>query len=259
MTNLDSVDRDAKVSIASDILGIEGKPERQVKVKSGSTLMVWFEVAALKPGLAEIVFTTASDILSERLVHKIEVERSYIYESFATIGRVGEGSGESFVEEGLVIPASADDGLGSLTLSLDGTRLGTLKDAVTYLCFYPYGCLEQRSAVILPLVIFSDYLEVFDIKSNAGDVKAAVEKELSHWAKYQSHQGGFPYWPDSSLKDSYYVSLRIAHIIALCRENGFKVPETLDTRRLLSFLKKPGESEKRSLPHCLQPLCNGHC
>jgi uncharacterized protein YfaS (alpha-2-macroglobulin family) len=240
LTNLDEQEREITVKVSSDSLGIEGKPERTVKVKRGASLMVWFEAAALKPGEAELVFTTTSDILSERLVQKINVEKPYIYESFATMGKV-DGAADAFVEEGLVIPAGADDGEGSLSLVLDGTRLSSLKEAVDYLFHYPYGCLEQRTAAILPLVIFKDYMEAFDLRSEVKDVKATVESELAYWAKYQTENGGFPYWPDSAGRESYYVSLRVAHILAYCRQNGFTLPGALNVQRLLSYLRRPDE------------------
>ncbi|HOV64468.1 MAG TPA: alpha-2-macroglobulin family protein, partial [Spirochaetia bacterium] len=138
LTNLDEQDREIKVKLSSDNLGIEGKPERTVKVKRGSSLMVWFEVAALKPGDAEIVFTTTSEVLSERLVQSVAVEKPYIFEGVTTMGKVDK-PGEAFAEEGLVIPGNAFEGEGSLSLALDGTRLSSLSSAVDFLFHYPYG------------------------------------------------------------------------------------------------------------------------
>jgi hypothetical protein len=110
-------------------------------------------------------------------------------------------------------------GGGSLSC-IDGTRLSSLSSAVDFLFHCPYGCLEQRTAAVLPLVIFKDYLSVFGLQSEVKDVKATVESELALWAKYQTAKGGLPYWPDAEGNASYDVSLR--RIRRLLQQKGLR-------------------------------------
>ena len=63
--------------------------------------------------------------------------------------------------EYVIIPSFAEEGLGSISVTLDATRLGPLGSAVNYLFSYPYGCIEQRASRLLPLVTFEEYIDVF--------------------------------------------------------------------------------------------------
>jgi uncharacterized protein YfaS (alpha-2-macroglobulin family) len=95
--------------------------------------------------------------------------------------------------------------------------------------------MEQRSAAILPLVVFGEYLDEFNLKNSVANPVQAVEDELKSWAKVQLPDGGFPYWP-SGLKADFYVSLRVAHIIAIARTKGISVPASFKLDQLRAYL-----------------------
>ncbi|MCL1959422.1 MAG: alpha-2-macroglobulin [Spirochaetes bacterium] len=212
---------------------VDGTVERRVTVKSGENAIVYFDVAAVKEGYVSLNFTVKSDILNERLVREMQIEHPYVTETVTTTGTVERDT----ASEGLVIPSFADNGAGSLTVSLDATRLSLLDSAVTYLFRYPYGCMEQRSAAIMPLVVFSEYIDAFNLKSEVSDPRRVVENELRSWAQAQLSGGGFPYWP-SGTKADFYVSLRIAHIIAIAKTKNINVPSSLNVSALAAYLNR---------------------
>ena len=86
----------------------------------------------------------------------------------------------------------------SIYVCLDPTRLGTLTEAVSYVFHYPYGCLEQRCSAMIPLLYFSDYIDVFGLESEVSDPRRLIEKEIQDWSTTQKSDGGFPYWKNSS-------------------------------------------------------------
>ena len=214
---------------------VDGTAERRVTVRSGDNAVVYFDVAAVKQGNITLNFTVNSDILNERLVREMIIEHPYVMETVTTTGTV---SGyESFAAEGITVPSFADNGVGSLTLTLDATRLSLLDSAITYLFHYPYGCLEQRSSAIMPLVIFGEYLDALSLNSKVTNPQRVVENELRSWAQIQLSNGGFPYWPTSTLSD-FYVSLRIAHVIAIAKEKNINVPSSLNITGLVEYLNR---------------------
>ena len=219
---------------------VDGIAERRVTVKSGENAVVYFDVAAVKEGTVTLNFTINSDILNEKLVKEMLVEHPYVMETVTTTGTLDKHA-ES---EGLVIPSFADNGVGSLSLTLDATRLGLLDSAITYLFRYPYGCMEQRSSAIMPLVIFGEYIDSLGLKSEVSNPRLVVENELKSWAKVQLSNGGFPYWPDSTY-DNFYVSLRIAHIIAIAKSKKIGIPLSLDTNKLKSYLEREYQSMQK--------------
>ncbi|MDR2662895.1 MAG: alpha-2-macroglobulin [Treponema sp.] len=212
---------------------VDGPGEQTITLKAGENGLVYFDLAAVKEGYINCNFTIRSDILNERMVNELYIERPYVFETVTTLGTVAADA--SSAREALVIPGWADNGAGTLAVSLDATRLGLLDSAISYLFHYPYGCLEQRSSAVLPLVIFGEYIDAFNLKSEVADPKKAAENEIKSWAQYQKADGGFPYWPGGSSSD-FYISLRIAHIVALARQKNYALPPSINAEKLVSYL-----------------------
>jgi len=228
-----SVDGSSGLSKVPGQAFVDGTAERRVTVKSGENAVVYFDVAGVKEGNVTLNFTVRSDILNERLVREMLIEHPFVMETVTTTGTVDKDS----AGEGLVIPSFADNGAGSLTLTLDATRLSLLDSAITYLFRYPYGCLEQRSSAIMPLVVFGEYLDALSLKSEVSDPQRVVENEIRSWAQVQLSNGGFPYWPSGTRAD-FYVSLRIAHIAAIAKSKGLNVPSSLNVNALVAYLNR---------------------
>ena len=217
---------------------VDGTAQRRVTVRSGENAVVYFDVAAVKQGAVTLNFTVSSNILNERLVREMTIEHPYIMETVTTTGSIsGQTGSDNSAREGFVIPSFADNGIGSLTLTLDATRLSLLDSAVKYLFNYPYGCLEQRSAAIMPLVVFGDYIDALSIKSEVSNPRRVTENELRSWAQVQLSGGGFPYWPTGTTGD-FYVSLRIAHIIAIAKSKNINVPSSINISGLVDYLNR---------------------
>ncbi|MDR2768868.1 MAG: alpha-2-macroglobulin [Treponema sp.] len=251
ITNLDSAAHKVNVSLAvSPVSGddgegrrkipggafVDGKSEQQITVKPGSSAAVYFDLAAEREGVIQLAYTIRSDLLNEKFVQTLIIEKPYVMETVTTMGEIGKDSASA--REGLVIPGWADNGKGSLTVSLDATRLGLLDQAVSYLFNYPYGCLEQRSAAVFPLVVFGDYIDAFSLKSRVSNPRQAAETEIAKWGKLQLADGGFPYWPGSDRESSAYVTLRIAHIITLAGQKNIAVPASINRQKLAAYLNR---------------------
>ncbi|MDR2543248.1 MAG: alpha-2-macroglobulin [Treponema sp.] len=212
---------------------VDGTTERRVTVRSGENAVVYFDVAAVRQGNVTLNFTINSNILNERLVREMIIERPFVTETITTTGTVTGNS----ASEGFVIPSFADGGMGSLSLTLDATRLSLLDSSVSYLFHYPYGCLEQRSSAIKPLIIFGEYIDVLNLSSEVADPHRVIENELRSWAQIQLSNGGFPFWPTGT-RANFYVSLRIAHTIAAAKVKGMNIPPSLNTASLVAYLNR---------------------
>ncbi len=253
LTNLDGVPHEMEVSLrfadpdASSENGVstkagyafvDGPDKHKVTVAPGSTIAVYFDAAAKDAGTVNAVFTaTCPGVLNERLICPLIIEKPYIFETFSTTGVVAEDAENA--EEAVIIPSFAEDGKGSIAITLDATRLGTLGSAFKYVFQYPYGCLEQQSAKVLPLVLFEDYIDVFELEMDEKitNVRECVKSFFKSWADCQLSDGGFGYWPDSYYSNPF-VSARIAHIIQLALDRGYKTSEIyIDRNRLIRSLR----------------------
>jgi uncharacterized protein YfaS (alpha-2-macroglobulin family) len=234
LTNLDHEAVEAQVSLEAegDALEVDGEGALSLTIPPLSTAEAAFRLAAVGSGTARLTFTLRSPRVNERILRTLTVDKPAVYETVSLMGSLGEDQG--FVEEGVIIPQAVSEGTGSLSLSLSASRLAMLKEAVGYLLDYPYGCLEQRTARLLPLVSFAEHLEAFGLESPVEDPKKVIEAELAEIARNQLGDGSFPYWPGGKT-GNYYVTLRVAHIVALAREKGYSVPP-LAPGRLLTYL-----------------------
>jgi uncharacterized protein YfaS (alpha-2-macroglobulin family) len=82
VTNLDGKEHTISLGIESDLLGISGASTKQIIAPADTTLEVPFKFLATEPGEAEIVVTTQSGVLNERLREKMIVEKPYVFETF---------------------------------------------------------------------------------------------------------------------------------------------------------------------------------
>jgi uncharacterized protein YfaS (alpha-2-macroglobulin family) len=272
LTNLEKEAVEAEVSLETEKAGagglwdgaldVDGEGTKQVRVPPGASLEVPFRVAAVGAGEARLIFTLRSPRVNERIIKPLSVDRPVVLETLTTTGSLGGGSrnrpaggDEDFVEEGVLLPSLAPEGTGSLAVSVSASRLAALKEAVRYLLEYPYGCLEQKTARLLPLISFGDHLEAFGLESPLGDVKKTIDKELAFLAKCQLPGGGFPYWPGGSAGD-LFVSLRAAHIILLAKQKGYEVPAGISLQRIMIWLS--GDPGARRLL-AADPFLKGYC
>ncbi len=213
---------------------IDGETEHEVYVASNESSVVYFDIGAEQQGTVAVTFHISSDILNEAIEDQIEITRTYVYETVATMGSLNETEDKG--TEQIVIPGFAKDGRGDISLTLDATRLGLLGGGVNYLFEYPYGCLEQQSSRLLPLVIFGDYIDVFGLDSKVTNPKKVVKKYMKQIAKAQKADGGFSYWPNGDYSN-YYVSLRLAEICQYGFENGYTAGDlAINYEALLNYI-----------------------
>lgn len=229
---------------------IDGETSRTITVAGGGQAAVYFDLAAVKAGTVETVFSISSDAVNERLIQLLTIDRPFVFETVTVTGAIAKEDTEA--AEGLIIPSAADANTGALSLTLDSSGLGTLTTAVNYVFDYPFFCMEQQSARILPLVLFERYIDIFGLKSKVPNVRRTVKKTLAAWAREQHDDGGFPYWQGSRESD-FYVSLRIAHICAAAGQHGYSPEDiSINIERLNAYLKSRLLSQRKSLSPYLQ-------
>ncbi len=258
ITNLDNKAHDVTVSISTrdpkqsaadtkeglvTVIGkasVDGKNKHTVKVAAGGTTVVYFDVCAEEVGNTELVYKVESEILNETLISKVLIEQTFCFETVALKGSTEYAKGETkSAKELFVIPSWANNGEGSLKVSLDATQLGLLGGAVNYVFQYPYGCMEQQSSKIIPLVAFDKYIDIFGLDNRVENPHSVVVKYFNNWKDVQHSNGGFPYWPNNTTTENFYVSVRIAHIYAMAIKRGYTSGElAINISNLKRYIKR---------------------
>ena len=227
---------------------VDGPSSHTIIVGSGQSSVVYFDVAASQEGTVNLVYTIMSDAVNEKLISPIRIEKTFVYENVSMTGTISD-QGHGSEKEALIIPGFAKEGRGDIKFTLDATRLGLLGSSVNYLFDYPYGCLEQQSSRILPLVSFGDYIDVFGMDSKIQNVKDCVTAWTKKWKDYQHQDGGFGYWPDSDYS-SDFVSLRILYLYALAMQRAYSAEDIpIDIEALKKYCSSAIKAYKTKYPN----------
>jgi uncharacterized protein YfaS (alpha-2-macroglobulin family) len=222
LTNLDSRPHTVGIGLSARGLALQGDSRKSVSLKSGESAEVAFDLAASAPGTAQLSFNVDSDILKERLEETLSVGAEHLSESFTIVGKTTD-----LAKEGLAVPSTflgtPEEGL---YLALDSTIASAVAGAVKFLDVYPYDCLEQVTSKLFARVLFPDL-------AGGGPV------DLGILARFANPDGGFSYWDDPPPRRSnYYVSLRVAHLLAAAQAKKMRLPAGIDTEALLDWLDK---------------------
>jgi uncharacterized protein YfaS (alpha-2-macroglobulin family) len=220
LTNIDGRAHTVTVGISVQGLQVKGDTKKTVSLKAGDTAEVAFDLNAPAEATAKLAFSVDSDILRERLEDSLAVSDPHLTESVTIVGKTGDQA-----KEALIVPSSflgvPEEGL---YLSIDSTIASSLAGAIHFLDVYPYDCLEQVTSKLFARVLFP-------MLSGAGAA------DLTAVQRFANTDGGFSYWDDPAPRRSnYYVTLRVAHLLAAAKDKGMKIPPGIDVAAMLSYL-----------------------
>jgi hypothetical protein len=129
----------------------------------------------------------------------------------------------------VAVPVKLPEGKhGKVDVALTVTALGDLEDAADYLSDYPYGCVEQTTSRLVPLVAMRG------LGSRAPNVDKEVAEAVAHLQSMQLPDGRFAYWPQGS-EASGFGTAYAAWILLLAKQAGHVVPKA-DLARALAAL-----------------------
>lgn len=104
-----------------------------------------------------------------------------------------------------------------------------LGPGLQYLLRYPYGCLEQTTSAVFPLLYFAELVGMVgegrsdvDLAATAQSARYFVEQGLAKLEAMQLSDGSFLYWPDGT-KRSEWGSVYATHFLVEARKAGYHV------------------------------------
>ena len=207
-------------------------------VADGGQARVTFQVEASGPGAPELELQAAltpdaggppiRDGL--RLPLPVAAERT-LTERVAAYGTVDD---DRAIAIPIKIPTNVLPGHGGVTVDTSSTLLGGLEDAVHALVNYPYGCVEQTSSRLLPIVALHQLAK--DYPLGVPDTKEFMRAGIERLLAMQTPSGGFAYWPGGT-EVHVYASAYATWVLQLAAKAGHPVPEDA-LRRALDDLEK---------------------
>ena len=201
-------------------LTLIGPAEQTVFLADGATKEVRFRWSADSARTAYLQFRAQLGKERDAFATTLDVQRPVTKEATATFA-----STDATAEEALRLPPDVVADLGGLEVQLSSTALVGLDGAVEYLFDYPYGCLEQRTSRVRPLLVAGDVLEAFDLEALEGNREAITEDWLGRLREYWIGDG-FSLWAGGRYRNPY-VSAYVVLAIAEAEAAGYAVPNDL--------------------------------
>jgi uncharacterized protein YfaS (alpha-2-macroglobulin family) len=108
-------------------------------------------------------------------------------------------------------------------LSISGVGTLDVPGLLWSLDRYPYGCAEQLSSRVLPLLYLNGVSQTVGLADDAA-LRDRVRDAIARLLSYQSANGGFGLWgPGSS---DLWLEAYVSDVLTRAREQGYQVPPT---------------------------------
>jgi hypothetical protein len=234
-----------EVDVTAKLSGVvvDGDTKKHVRVEPGKSVEVRFK--AKRPRVGQTAFAFSIDSGKEgRRPGRAQVAIPMTLESVALYGSTTTVSAESSETS----RASRDD-TGELVVTSSSTALVGLDGGSTQLLEYPYGCTEQLTSKLVPLVGLKDLAKDFNLKlpANSDDV---VEKTVAKLLTHQRYDGAFGFWPDSPKSSAWATTYALW---GLDQAKGYRVPESA-LENATRYLSRALDNEKDEFREAVGPF-----
>src|SRR5205085_7000157 len=118
------------------------------------------------------------------------------------------------------------------TLVVSPLPIIRFRGKLKYLLHYPYGCVEQTTSSVFPLVYFGDVAKELDPDAfRNNDAAAMVHEGIRRLGTMQTYSGGFSMWPYG--QNVYpWGSVYATHFLVEARRAGHPVDSPIYDRAL---------------------------
>ena len=211
----------ATVSASAERLTLRNEATKTVQLAAGATREVRFDWTAPTADTARVTFRARLNGETDALATTLPVKRPTTKRASATFA-----STDGTAREALQLPEQRVPGLGQFDMTLASTALVGLDGAVQHLFTYPYGCLEQTTSRIRPLVAGGALLDAFDLQAFEDKNRDEVVRDWMGSLQSYWTGGGFSLW-EGGRHVNPYVTAYTLMALAEADAAGYDVPQPL--------------------------------
>ncbi len=155
-------------------------------------------------------------------------------------GSIGQQKPLVFKLDDQWIPGTTD-----YTLVLSPFPTVEFTGGLQYLLTYPYGCVEQTTSKLFPLLYFDQLLSAVEGGAFKGNADYYISEGIEKIEAMQLRDGSFAYWPGGNSSHEW-SSVYTAHFLVEARKAGHSVSDRV-YNRMLSYLKTIARSSESNL------------
>jgi hypothetical protein len=210
-----------------------GSDVEEVQLAKGEQREVRFKLRGLRAGEGKLTLEVTMGAVRDVLEQTLPVKVAILPEAASVSGETTRA-----VRQGIAPLEELRPEHGGLEVSLASTALTGVEDGMEQLIDYPYGCLEQKSSRLLPMLAAVALGERFALKL-PGEPRVLIRGGLDDVLAMQRGDGGFGYWPRSGLSWPWataYALIVLHRAEMVQRAVGQRVPQE-SVRRALAYLR----------------------
>ncbi len=235
-------------AIDDKLFNVKGEKSLTRAVAGKATEPFRFNIAAKDvEGASEIIFKATMEAngktFADRVQLTLPVKRVQPSETVGIAGVLDSGS----VTHTLTLPEGARPT--KFELNMSGLPVASLEERMRGLVGYPYGCLEQRTSKVMPLIAVRELAEKLGFASIPSEkIKGWVDEWVKLVPKYRCGDNGFDYYPGCGHGSDPYLTAFTLDAMLTARKYGYSVPDTtVDPaaqylQNKLASMKADGES-----------------
>ena len=211
----------ATVSASAEGLTLRNDTTQTVQLAAGATREVTFDWTVPTAGDARVTFRARLNGETDALAKTLPVKRPTTKRASATFA-----STQDTAREGLRLPEQRVSGLGQFDVTLASTALTGLDGAVEHLFEYPYGCLEQTTSRVRPLLAGDALLDAFDLEAFEKKNRDQIVRDWMGSLSTFWTGDGFSLWEDGDHTNPYVTAYTLM-ALAEAEAAGYDVPQPL--------------------------------
>jgi hypothetical protein len=222
-----------RAAVEGAALRLQGTAERELVLGKDQQQEVRFGLRGVRAGEGKLRIEVELGATRDTLEHTIPVKEAILPEAASVSGET-----RGAVRQGLDPLESLRGDHGGLEVSLASTALTGVEDGMEQLIDYPYGCLEQKSSRLLPMLAAIALGERFSFKL-PGEPRVLVRGGIDDILAMQRGDGGFGYWPGSTMSWPWataYALIVLDRARLVAKTAALQLPEE-NVRRAVAYLK----------------------
>ncbi len=226
VTNTTGQDGEVTVTASADGLQLDGSDKQSVFLADGESREVRFSWIAPEVRHTKVRYASSLGKFRDALEIDLPIALPTTELAYGTFASVEDGEAQEQID----LPDDRLRQLDDFSVRVSSTAMVGLDSATEYLFSYPYGCLEQRTSRIRPLLLADNVLEAFDLEALNGDRDEVVNEWIGELNSYWTGDG-FSLWKGGHYNSAYasvYATSAMLEAVAA----GYTVPEQLLSQSL---------------------------
>ncbi len=215
-----------KITLTSDgPVEIISPAGRSIRLAENSEGNVIFKIkAGLKPGNVNFKIKATNGIDSTQISFELPNRPVQPLQTKFGSGIAGKNM-SAFFE----MPTGWVEGTEQYILKTSGfPALGFTRN-INYLLSYPYGCLEQTTSRLFPLLYFNDLIRFADTNLiGSGGAEYFIREGILRLTGMQGENGSFSFWPGNSRYINHWSSIYASHFLLEAQKAGYYIDPSLD-------------------------------